>query len=207
MGDEDYMKGKHKKKQVDLWYSQSKRYLISFTMRIVWIGVTSWAMVALAQKMGCHLGVGAFSMGLVVLASGTSIPDALSSIVVAKEGEGDMACANAVGSNVFNIFLGIGLPMMLSEFTWGQPFIVDDGLPVTVSTIMLIAITIIMYIGIGANGWVLTKNLSMGLFLLFPLYLGLCILFDADIIPLYSELCSNTRGDKMGCEGVNSVVY
>ena len=43
--DEDYMKGKHKKKQVDLWYSQSKRYLISFTMSIVWIGVTSWAMV------------------------------------------------------------------------------------------------------------------------------------------------------------------
>ena len=43
--EEPYMKGKHKKKQVDLWYSQSKRYLISFTMSIVWIGVTSWAMV------------------------------------------------------------------------------------------------------------------------------------------------------------------
>ena len=142
--EDKYHKGKHKRARVDLWYAQSKRYVMSFTMCIVWIGITSWAMVSLAAKMGCHLGVGAFSMGLVVLAAGTSIPDALSSIVVAKSGDGDMACANAVGSNVFNIFLGIGLPMMLSEWTWGQPFVVNDGLPVTVSTVMLILITIVM---------------------------------------------------------------
>ena len=41
-----------------------------------------------------------------------------------------MACANAVGSNVFNIFLGIGLPMILSEITWKEPYVVPDGLPV-----------------------------------------------------------------------------
>ncbi len=142
--DDKYHKGKHKRARVDLWYAQSKRYAMSFTMCIIWIGITSWAMVSLAAKMGCHLGVGAFSMGLVVLAAGTSIPDALSSIVVAKSGDGDMACANAVGSNVFNIFLGIGLPMVLSEWTWGQPFVVNDGLPVTVSTVMLITITAVM---------------------------------------------------------------
>ena len=55
-----------------------------------------------------------------------------------------MACANAVGSNVFNIFLGIGLPMILSEITWKEPYVVPDGLPVLVSFIMLIAITILM---------------------------------------------------------------
>jgi len=205
--DDKYHKGKHKRSRVDLWYSQSKRYVMSFTMCIVWIGITSWAMVSLAAKMGCHLGVGAFSMGLVVLAAGTSIPDALSSIVVAQSGDGDMACANAVGSNVFNIFLGIGLPMVLSEWTWGQPFVVNDGLPVTVSTIMLIIITIVMYVGIGSANWVLTPRLSSFLLIMFPLYLGLCILFDAGLIPLYDGLCSDTIGSAMGCKGVNDVVY
>jgi Ca2+/Na+ antiporter len=38
------------------------------------------------------------------------VPDALSSIGVAKGGQGDMAVANAVGSNVFDIWLGLGLP-------------------------------------------------------------------------------------------------
>ena len=65
-----------------------------------------------------------------VLAIGTSVPDALSSVLVgiirsghgndklicpvyfqvAKNGQGDMAVSNALGSNVFNIFLGLGLP-------------------------------------------------------------------------------------------------
>ena len=46
--------------------------------------------------MGCHLGVGSFTMGLVVLATGTSIPDALSSIVVAKGGEGGASPPNLI---------------------------------------------------------------------------------------------------------------
>lgn len=44
--------------------------------------------MAIAEKVGCHLDVSPFIMGLVVLAAGTSIPDALSSIVVAKGGDG-----------------------------------------------------------------------------------------------------------------------
>jgi Ca2+/Na+ antiporter len=63
-----------------------------------------------------------------------------------------MACANAVGSNVFNIFLGIGLPMMLSEFAYGEPFIVPDGVAVLTSTCMLILITIAMVRAGGAPG-------------------------------------------------------
>jgi Ca2+/Na+ antiporter len=48
----------------------------------------------------------------VVIAAGTSVPDALSSILVAKNGQGDMAVANVLGSNVFNIFMGLGLPWL-----------------------------------------------------------------------------------------------
>ena len=100
--------------------------------------------VDFAARAGCVLKVPGIVMGLVVIAAGTSVPDALSSILVAKNGQGDMAVANVLGSNVFNIFLGIGLPMMLSEWVWGEPFIVPDGLPVLISTLMLITITTIM---------------------------------------------------------------
>merc|ERR1712100_378406 len=47
------------------------------------------------------------------LAVGTSVPDALGSMIVARTGEADMAIANAVGSNVFDILLGLGFPWML----------------------------------------------------------------------------------------------
>lgn len=70
-------------------------------------------MVEWAADIGCVLGIPSAVMGVTVLAAGTSIPDALSSVVVAKQGMGDMAVANAVGSNVFDIWLGLGLPWLL----------------------------------------------------------------------------------------------
>lgn len=41
------------------------------------------------------------------------MPDALSSIAVIKEGYGDMAVSNAVGSNVFDILICLGLPWFI----------------------------------------------------------------------------------------------
>jgi Ca2+/Na+ antiporter len=52
----------------------------------------------------------AIIIGLTVLAAGTSLPDTLSSVVVARKGLGDMAVANAIGSNVFNVLFGLGGP-------------------------------------------------------------------------------------------------
>ena len=47
------------------------------------------------------------------MAAGVSVPDALSSLAVVKEGYGDMAVSNAVGSNVFDILICLGLPWFI----------------------------------------------------------------------------------------------
>lgn len=52
-------------------------------------------------------------MGLTFVAAGVSVPDALSSLAVIKEGLGDMAVSNAVGSNVFDILVCLGLPWFI----------------------------------------------------------------------------------------------
>ena len=51
-----------------------KYFLASFTMSIVWIAILSFAMVTLVGRSGCILSVDKFTMGLVVIAIGTSIP-------------------------------------------------------------------------------------------------------------------------------------
>merc|ERR1711988_1717648 len=70
-------------------------------------------MVDACERIGCVLKIDKLVMGCTFLAAGTSIPDALGSIAVAKQGEGDMAVANALGSNVFDIMLGLGVPWTL----------------------------------------------------------------------------------------------
>ena len=51
-----------------------------------------------------------------------------SSMIVAREGLGDMAISNSIGSNVFNICLGLGIPWFL--YTLSAPYrgIQDDGI-------------------------------------------------------------------------------
>ena len=46
-------------------------------------------------------------MGLTILAAGTSIPDLITSVIVAKKGFGDMAVSSSVGSNIFDITVGL----------------------------------------------------------------------------------------------------
>ena len=90
-----------------------KYYMLTFLMSIAWIGGLCTGMVQAATWIGCILGIDPIVMGITLLAVGTSVPDALGSMIVARAGEADMAIANAVGSNVFDILLGLGFPWML----------------------------------------------------------------------------------------------
>ena len=45
-------------------------------------------------------------MGLTFLAAGTSVPDLITSVLVAKQGKGDMAVSSSVGSNIFDVTVG-----------------------------------------------------------------------------------------------------
>merc|ERR1711881_394636 len=52
-------------------------------------------------------------MSFTLLAAGTSIPDLVSSMAVAKAGEGDMAVSSSIGSNIFDILVGLPIPWII----------------------------------------------------------------------------------------------
>ena len=85
-------------------------YILTFLMSLAWITGITYFMVEWSARLGCVLEIPHVVMGQVVLAAGSSVPDALSSVAVAKQGMGDMAIANAIGSNIFDIWLGLGIP-------------------------------------------------------------------------------------------------
>lgn len=93
--------------------SAENHYWLLFALSIFFIGACTYVMVDATDRIGCILNLPQFVMGMIFLAAGTSIPDALGSVAVAKQGEGDMAVANALGSNVFDIMLGLGLPWLI----------------------------------------------------------------------------------------------
>merc|ERR1711865_802666 len=111
-------------------------------------------------------------MGTLV-AAGTSIPDALGSIAVAREGHGDMAVSNAIGSNVFDIFLGLGLPWFLSIFmVYGKNIIIsDDTHGVLVQAFIQLVGTLFILLGtLWFSKFVLTPRVGYFLMSLYVLF-------------------------------------
>lgn len=60
----------------------------------------------LFYQVGETIGISEEIMGLTILAAGTSIPDLITSVIVARKGLGDMAVSSSVGSNIFDITVG-----------------------------------------------------------------------------------------------------
>ena len=54
-------------------------------------------------------------MAVTFIAAGTSIPDAYTSIIVVKEGMVDMGVSNIIGSNVFDLLIGLAFPWFVKS--------------------------------------------------------------------------------------------
>lgn len=113
----------------------------AFTMSIVWIGGLSMAALEASLRFGCLCGLSPTVIGLTIVAAGTSVPDAITSVVVAQAGQGNMAVSNAIGSNVFDILVGLGLPFMLSVFRYGDPVPIQTD-DLTVSLVFLFGVVV-----------------------------------------------------------------
>ena len=154
-----------------------KWYLVTFFASIAWIGFLSWFMVDWASRIGCILGIPSSVMGLTVLAAGTSVPDALSSLSVARSGAGDMAVSNAIGSNVFDILLGLGLPWVVYTCMAypGEVYPVSSG-DMLISVVILFAVVLIVLFTLLASKWRLYPTVGWSFFGVYFLFIAWTLL-------------------------------
>ena len=103
---------------------------------LVWIAVglillvgSSKLLVWGATEIAITLGVSKLIIGLTVIALGTSLPELAASIASLKKGVPDMAIGNVIGSNLFNSLAVIGLPALMTNFSF-DPNAVSRDLPV-----------------------------------------------------------------------------
>jgi len=115
-----------------------KNYWAIFATSILLIISLSWLLVESAVGAAHILGIPETIIALTILAAGTSIPDLLSSLIVARTGRGGMAISNAVGSNIFDILFGLGFP-------WVLLFLIYPERTITVDTGNLISSVILLF--------------------------------------------------------------
>mmetsp|Transcript_68234 Transcript_68234/g.163735 ORF Transcript_68234/g.163735 Transcript_68234/m.163735 type:complete len:754 (+) Transcript_68234:203-2464(+) len=158
-----------------------KFFVLTFISSIAWIALFTSIMISFATTIAETCQMPEEIIGLTVLAVGTSVPDLLTSVIVALQGHGDMAVSSSIGSNIFDVTVGLPLPWLLySAVHSGQPVEVhNDGLAVMILLLVVMLAFTVMTIMI--NRWIMTR--AMGVSMLFSY-----VLFEVAAVVLMSAV-------------------
>jgi len=122
------------------------------------------AAIAFARQ----LGVSELVIGLTIVAAGTSLPEAATSIVAAARGQREIAVGNVVGSNVFNILGVLGISAAAAPAGLAvAPAVAAFDLPVMIA--VAVACLPIFFTGHLIARW--EGGLFLGLYAAYTLYL------------------------------------
>ncbi|XP_035217661.1 sodium/potassium/calcium exchanger Nckx30C-like isoform X2 [Stegodyphus dumicola] len=157
-----------------------KYFYISFIGSILWIAIFSYLMVWWASLVGETATIPNEVMGLTFLAAGTSIPDLITSVLVARKGFGDMAVSSSVGSNIFDVAVGLPLPWFLSCLISGPVHVSSSGM--ACSLLLLFLMLLFVIISIAAFKWKMNVGLAMVMFLLYFVFIACSLILEYGIV-------------------------
>ncbi|KAL5260676.1 hypothetical protein ACHWQZ_G010734 [Mnemiopsis leidyi] len=155
---------------------------VTFVMSILWIAVFSYLMVWWTETLGRTIGLGTKPeiIGLTLIAAGTSVPDLITSVIVARKGLGDMAVSSSLGSNLFDICVGLPIPWLISLATGEE--IKVDAQGMFCSVLMLFAMLIAIIVIIAICKWKMTKTLGLSMFMSYFVYLAIALCMGLELI-------------------------
>jgi cation:H+ antiporter len=90
-----------------------------------------------SEKIGLALKISPFIIGVTIVSVGTSFPELASSIVAALRGATEIVTANALGSNIANILLVVGLSAVVARQLIIKRSLIDLDAPLLATTTVL----------------------------------------------------------------------
>jgi len=174
----------------------AKVAILEFVLSLVWIAVFSNLLYESIVIVSNTLKIPVAVAAVTLLAGGTSVPDLLSSYVVAKNGQGDMAVSSSIGSNIFDVTIGLPLPWLAyciirwKDFELGPAS--SKGL---FFSLLLLAAMLVAVIGtVMLFKWKMTKSLGAVMMFLYVLYL---------VQYLLQKLPANCNANEIGVFQIN----
>ncbi|KAI9590790.1 hypothetical protein GQX74_008957 [Glossina fuscipes] len=155
--------------------------LFSFFFSIGWIAILTYLLSWMITVIGFNIFVPDSVMGITFLAAGTSIPEMISSYIVARKGYGSMAVCNAIGSNSVDILFCLAVPWLIRSLM-NYPkvnFVSFNSKALYQSTAILFFFIMVLYITFMINRFRL--NVSLGVFCM---SMFICYVVFASLIEL-----------------------
>lgn len=97
--------------------------------------------LASAEKIGLRMGISPFVIGVAIVGVGTSFPELIAGFAAVFQGVTDIVPANAVGSNIANILLVVGISAIVGKRLTVTKDLIDLELPLlAVSTAFILGV-------------------------------------------------------------------
>ncbi|EFN77184.1 Sodium/potassium/calcium exchanger 4 [Harpegnathos saltator] len=150
-------------------------YPFTFLMCVMWIASSSYIIGWVITVIGDTFRIPDSIMGLTFLAAGMSVPEAVSSVIVANQGHGAMGISNSIGSNVFDVLLCLGLPWFVKAALLpkipGEYYVQINSQGLVYSSVSLFSTLIILYGALFLNKFKLNRTVGMVCFIMYVIFL------------------------------------
>jgi cation:H+ antiporter len=108
-------------------------------------------------------------IGITIVAVGTSLPELSVSVSAARQGYGDIAVANVIGSNIANIFLILGVSAVIF------PLAITSVTLVVIAPFMIV-MTVLLLVFVKTH-WELSRLEGVALLVLYILFMAFLVVF------------------------------
>jgi cation:H+ antiporter len=135
---------------------------------IVGLGLGASWLVDGASRLALRLGVSPMVVGLVVVGFGTSMPEFAVSVRAALGGASGLSLGNAVGSNIMNLLLVLGLAAAL------KPIHVVGGARVLRRDLVFGLVPALLLVGLAWRGFI-GRPLAIGLLVVFGAFVAIAL--------------------------------
>lgn len=160
-------------------------YPVTFLMCVFWIGAISYLEAWLITVIGDTLNIPDSVMGLTFLAAGTSVPEAVSSVIVTNQGHGSMGISSSIGSNTFDILLCLGIPWFIKSAFYPkvphEHWITINSQGINYSAICLLTTLVLLYLTFYLNKFKLDWKVGVTCLAMYVAFLVFASLVELNV--------------------------
>lgn len=143
-------------------------WIVIFIVSLALLVKSSDWLLESAERIGLALGLSSFVVGVIIVGVGTSFPELISSLFATFRGIYDVPTANAIGSNIANILLVIGIAAVIAKRLQVTKDLIDLDIP-------LLAISTVLFLGVAWDGQI-TFAEALILLITYSIYMAYTIL-------------------------------